>query len=46
MQEPVTDRLYLAGEAVGANNPSTVTGALLSGRYAADRLMHRLPRPQ
>lgn len=46
LQEPVSDRLYLAGEAVGANNPSTVTGALLSGRYAADQLMHRLPRPQ
>jgi monoamine oxidase len=46
LQESVADRLYLAGEAVGANNPSTVTGALLSGRYAADQLIHRLPRPQ
>ncbi|SPM38202.1 Monoamine oxidase [Mycobacterium numidiamassiliense] len=46
LQEPVTDRLYLAGEAVGINNPSTVTGALASGRYAADQLMHRVPRVQ
>jgi monoamine oxidase len=46
LQEPVSDRLYLAGEAVGVNNPATVTGALVSGRYAADQLMQRLPRPQ
>src|SRR6202041_187758 len=46
LQEPVSDRLYLAGEAVGVNNPSTVTGALASGRNAADQLMHRLPRVQ
>ena len=46
LQEPITDRLYLAGEAVGVNNPSTVTGALASGRKAADQLMNRLPRVQ
>jgi monoamine oxidase len=44
LQEPISDRLYLAGEAVGVNNPSTVTGAVLSGRYAAGQLMHRLSR--
>jgi monoamine oxidase len=42
LQEPISDRLYLAGEAVGANNPATVTGAVLSGRHAAGQLMHRL----
>jgi monoamine oxidase len=42
LQEPIGDRLYLAGEAVGVNNPATVTGAVLSGRYAAGQLMHRL----
>ena len=42
LQEPIGDRLYLAGEAVGANNPATVTGAVVSGRYAAGQLMHRL----
>lgn len=42
LQEPVSDRLYLAGEAVGVDNPSTVVGAVLSGRNAARQLMHRL----
>jgi monoamine oxidase len=42
LQEPIGDRLYLAGEAVGVNNPATVTGAVVSGRYAAGQLMHRL----
>jgi len=42
LQEPISDRLYLAGEAVGVNNPATVTGAMFSGRYAAGQLMHRL----
>jgi monoamine oxidase len=42
LQEPVGDRLYLAGEAVGVDNPATVTGAVASGRYAARQLMHRL----
>jgi monoamine oxidase len=42
LQEPISDRLYLAGEAVGVNNPATVTGALLSGQYAAGQVMHRL----
>ncbi|WP_293322150.1 FAD-dependent oxidoreductase [Mycobacterium sp.] len=42
LQEPIGDRLYLAGEAVGADNPATVTGAVVSGRYAAGQLMHRL----
>lgn len=46
LQEPITDRLYLAGEAVGVDNPSTVSGALRSGRHAADQLMQRLPRAQ
>jgi monoamine oxidase len=42
LQEPISDRLYLAGEAVGVNNPSTVIGAVLSGRNAASQLMQRL----
>jgi monoamine oxidase len=42
LQEPIDDRLYLAGEAVGVNNPATVTGAVVSARYAAGQLMHRL----
>jgi len=44
LQEPIGDRLYLAGEAVGVNNPESVTGAVISGRYAAGQLMHRLSR--
>lgn len=42
LQEPISDRLYLAGEAVGVDNPATVHGALLSGRHAAEELMRRL----
>lgn len=42
LQEPISDRLYLAGEAVGVDNPATATGAVLSGRYAANQLLHRL----
>ena len=42
LQEPIGDRLYLAGEAVGVNNPATVTGAVVSGRHAAAQLMQRL----
>jgi monoamine oxidase len=42
LQEPISDRLYLAGEAVGVDNPATVHGAVLSGRYAAAQLMNRL----
>lgn len=42
LAEPIGDRLYLAGEAVGVNNPATVTGAVVSGRYAAGELMRRL----
>lgn len=42
LQQPIGDRLYLAGEAVGADNPATVTGAVASGRYAANQLLHRL----
>jgi monoamine oxidase len=42
LQEPISDRLYLAGEAVGTDNPATVHGALLSGRFAANQLMQRL----
>ena len=42
LQEPIGDRLYLAGEAVGVDNPATVTGAVASGRHAAGQLMLRL----
>ncbi|BBZ45334.1 amine oxidase [Mycobacterium parmense] len=42
LQQPIGDRLYLAGEAVGVDNPATVTGAVLSGRRAAARLMDSL----
>lgn len=42
LQQPVGERVYLAGEAVGANNPATVTGAVLSGRYAASQVLQRL----
>jgi len=42
LQEPIGDRLYLAGEAVGADNPASAHGAVLSGRYAATQLMQRL----
>jgi monoamine oxidase len=42
LQEPISDRLYLAGEAVGVDNPGTVHGALLSGQSAAAELMRRL----
>jgi monoamine oxidase len=42
LQEPISDRLYLAGEAVGVDNPATVHGALLSGRHAAAELMRRV----
>jgi monoamine oxidase len=42
LQDPISDRLYLAGEAVGADNPATAHGALLSGRHAAGELMRRL----
>lgn len=45
LQEPISDRLYLAGEAVGADNPATVHGALLSGRHAAAELIRHLPKP-
>lgn len=43
LQQPIGDRLYLAGEAVGVNNPATVHGAFLSGQFAANQLMNRLP---
>lgn len=42
LQDPISDRLYLAGEAVGTDNPATAHGALLSGRHAAGELMRRL----
>ena len=42
LQQPIGDRLFLAGEAVGVDNPATVTGAVSSGRYAAGQLMQRL----
>jgi monoamine oxidase len=41
LQQPIGDRLYLAGEAVGVDDPATVHGAVLSGQYAAE-LMRRL----
>jgi monoamine oxidase len=44
LQKPIGDRLYLAGEAVGVDNPATMHGALLSGRYAAAQLMRRATR--
>jgi monoamine oxidase len=44
LQQPIGDRLYLAGEAVGVNNPATVHGAFFSGQYAANQLMNRLHR--
>lgn len=44
LQDPINDRLYLAGEAVGVDNPATAHGALLSGRSAATELMRRLGR--
>lgn len=44
LQEPIGDRLYLAGEAVGVNNPATVHGAFLGGQHAANQLMNRLQR--
>ncbi|OCB28740.1 hypothetical protein A5674_15735 [Mycobacterium malmoense] len=42
LQEPISDRLYLAGEAVAVDNPATVHGAMSSGRRAAEELMRRL----
>lgn len=42
LQEPIGERLYLAGEAVGVDNPGTATGAVLSGRHAANQLLRRL----
>ena len=42
LQQPISDRLYLAGEAVGVNNPATVHGAVHSGQYAAAELIRRL----
>lgn len=44
LQQPIGDRLYLAGEAVGVDNPATATGALASGRYAANQLLQQLNR--
>lgn len=44
LQEPIGDRLYLAGEAVGVDNPATVQGAAASGRYAAEQVLRRLSR--
>ncbi|MEE6176203.1 FAD-dependent oxidoreductase [Mycobacterium sp. 050134] len=42
LQEPIGDRLFLAGEAVGIDNPATVTGAVASGRHAAGQVMRWL----
>jgi polyamine oxidase len=42
LQEPISDRVYLAGEAVGVDNPATAHGALIRGRHAATELMQRL----
>ena len=43
MARPVGDRLFFAGEATHSRFPSTVHGALLSGRRAARRISG-LPR--
>ncbi|OBJ59988.1 monoamine oxidase [Mycobacterium sp. 1423905.2] len=42
LQEPIGDRLYFAGEAVGVDNPATVHGALRSGQHAASELLRRI----
>lgn len=42
LRQPIGERVYLAGEAVGADNPATVTGAVVSGRYAANQVLQRL----
>ena len=44
LQEPIGERLYLAGEATDVSNPSTVHGAFVSGQHAATQLMQRLSR--
>ena len=41
LQQLISDGLYLAGEAVGVDNPATVQGAVLSGQYEAAELMRR-----
>lgn len=41
LQEPISDRLYLAGEVVAINNPATVHGAVLSRQSAAGEPMRR-----
>jgi polyamine oxidase len=42
MRATGSDRVYLAGEAVGVDNPATAHGALISGWHAATELMQRL----
>lgn len=39
LAQPIEDRLFLAGEAVSAEYPGTVHGALLSGQAAAARIL-------
>ena len=39
LAEPVGDRLFFAGEATESDYPATVTGALLSGRREAARVL-------
>lgn len=39
LAQPIADRLFLAGEAVSAEYPGTVHGALLSGQAAAARIL-------
>ena len=42
LSRPVSDRLFLAGEATHNRYPSTVHGAILSGRRAARQIIGRL----
>jgi len=41
LAEPIGDRLFFAGEATDPDNPSTVHGALASGRRAAAAIVER-----
>ena len=43
LREPVSNTLFFAGEATSSDSPSTVDGALLSGRRAAEEVLARSP---
>lgn len=43
LARPVAGTLYFAGEAINTAYPSTVTGAYLSGRSAAARIIRHVP---